>query len=90
MQYTTAPSSTLFVKVRVRKSPYSNKTVSLRISADYYASFKPSKAMLIRELNPNCGAQQLSQLIARLQKEANALNVVLDPASLKTLEKMGG
>ena len=75
MHYTTAAIITLFVKVRLRKSPYSNKTIALRITANFYEDFSPSTAMYMRELSTNATMQHVQLLIAQLQQQANAANV---------------
>lgn len=85
MQYTAAPVSTLFVKVRVRKSPYSHKTVALRISAAYHPKFNHNAVVFMRELSPYCKLQQLNTVLAQLQAEANAKSMEVDIA--KSLQK---
>ena len=87
MQYVTAPVSTLFVKARLRKSPYANKVVALRITANFYEDFKHNDVLFMREINPNCTALQLQAVIAQLKKDANAANICINmpPAVLKRL-----
>lgn len=80
MQYATAPVSTLFVKARLRKSPYSNKLVALRITANFYEDFKHNDVLFMREINPNCTALQLQAVFAQLKKEANAANISVNIA----------
>lgn len=91
MHYTTAAVSTLFVKVRVRKSPYANKTVAIRVTAHFYPDFKPSNALHMRELNTRCTMQQLQLVVAQLQQQTNAAHVQVDiPNALyKSLARRG-
>ena len=92
MHYTAAAVSNLFVKVRVRKSPYANKAVALRITAHFFKDFKPSNAMYMRELNTNATMQHVQLIVAQLQQQANAANVHVNIPNLlfKKLNKKGG
>jgi hypothetical protein len=89
MHYTAAAVSTLFVKVRVRQTPYANKTVAIRVTAHFFNDFKPSQAMYMRELNTNANMQQLQLVVAQLQQQANAVRIDVNmPESLyKKLNK---
>lgn len=75
MQYSTPATSTLYVNVRLRKSPYANKVVALRLTANFYEDFKHNDVLFMRELAPTCKLAQLNAVIASLQKDAHAANV---------------
>lgn len=83
MHFTSAAVSTLFVKVRLRQTPYANKTVALRITAHFFEDFQPSNAMYMRELTTTAKMQEVEMVAAELKKLANAAYVKLDiPLSL--------
>jgi hypothetical protein len=65
-------ASKLYFKVRKRKSPYANKFIAFRITANFYEDFLPSKALYMREVTPKCNFTQLKAVLQLMQKEANA------------------
>jgi len=89
MHYTTPAVSTLFVKVRLRQTPYANKTVALRITAHFFEDFKPSNAMYMRELITTAKMDQVQVVVAELKQLANAACVQMDvpPSLQKRLNK---
>lgn len=88
MQYSTAPVSTLYINVRFRKSPYSNKIIALRLTANFYEDFKHNNVLLMREINPDCNLIQLNAVINSMQKDAHAASVFVNmPNSVANLFK---
>lgn len=87
MHYTSAPISTLYIKARLRKSPYSNKVIALRLTANFYEDFKHNDVLLMREIAPSCNAMQLQAVVAQMQKDAHAadISVNMPKAVLKQL-----
>lgn len=78
MQYSTPANGTLYIKARLRKSPYANKVVALRLTANFYADFKHNDVLLMREVAPNINTEQLYVVIAQMQKDAHAATTRLD------------
>ena len=72
MQYSTPANGTLYINVRLRKSPYANKVVALRLTANFYADFKHNDVLLMREINPNCNLSQINAIVANMQKDVHA------------------
>lgn len=91
MQYSTPANGTLYVKVRLRKSPYANKVIALRLTANFYSDFKYNDVLLLREISPKVTAAQLYAVIALMQRDAHAANICIDlpPAVAKQLKKEG-
>ena len=75
MQFTSAPSCTLFVKVQVKQHPYSQQPISILVNAHNYPSFTSNKALLFTELPLNVQMQDIVNAVAMLQKRNNASNV---------------
>lgn len=78
MQYSTPANGTLYVKARLRKSPYANKVVALRLTANFYADFKHNDVLLLREISPNITTAQLQSVVAQMQKDAHAAKTCVD------------
>ena len=78
MRYTSAATSTLFVKVNFKRTPYENAIVSLRIIADNYAEFTSNKAAFLVDLNPDTATlAQVEAVIESLRVNANSAEVVV-------------
>ena len=77
MLYKTAPASTLYAKVTLKRSPYSNTPVSVRIVADTYPTFTANKAQYFVDLQVNSSMQEVELVAANLQLKANARRVCL-------------
>jgi hypothetical protein len=78
MQYSTPANGTLYINVRLRKSPYANKVVALRLTANFYQDFKHNDVLLMREISPTCNLQQLQAVVANMQKDAHASRVCVN------------
>ena len=88
MRYNSAPSCTLFVKVSVKRTPYANTPVAIRVIADTYEGFTSNKAQFIKDLPlENTTIEQIELVVTNLQKRANAefVNVKINPAVSKFL-----
>ena len=78
MQYSVPANGTLYVKVRLRKSPYANKVIALRLTANFYEDFKHNDVQLMRETSPNITRAQLYVVIASMQKDTHAANICVN------------
>lgn len=90
MLYTNAPVSTLYAKVNIKRKPYSNDVVSIRIIADTFPDFTANKAQYFIDLNPNTASfKQVELALANLQTTANARKLVMHikPGLYETLIK---
>jgi len=75
MNFTTAPTSMLFVKVNFKRSPYANTLISLRITAHNFAEFKSNDALQLVDLEPDIVTlEQVKQVIAKMISKANAID----------------
>jgi hypothetical protein len=70
--------NTLYVKLRVRKSPYANKAVALRISCNYYEDFLAKDSMFVTEVSPACGQANLLAVIDRIVTRAGCATYKLN------------
>jgi hypothetical protein len=78
MFYTSSASSTLFVKVNFKRTPYNNDIISLRIIADNYEGFTSNKAAFLVDINPdNVTLSQVNAVIDTLRIKANASDTVV-------------
>ena len=82
MLFNSAPSSTLYVKVNFKRTPYSNTVTALRVVAHTFSEFTANKALFLVDLNPdNATLAQVDAVVESLRIKANALNTkVLMPA----------
>jgi hypothetical protein len=74
MQFTSAPSNTLYIQVVLKKHPLSKKPISISITAAMYKNFTASKALYFSELPLKSTAAQFQAVYARFVKQANAAN----------------
>jgi len=75
MQFTSAPSNTLYIQVVLKKHPLSKKPISISITSAMYKTFTISKALYFSELPlKNTTAAHVQAVYARMQKQANAAN----------------
>jgi hypothetical protein len=74
MQFTSAPSNTLYIKVVLKKHPLSKKPISISITAAMYKNFTASKALYFSELPLNSTSAQIQAVYARFVKQANVAN----------------
>lgn len=76
MLFSSAPSSTLYLKVNFKRKPYSNTINTLRIVAHTFAEFTANKALFLVDLNPDeATLAQVNAVVETLRVRANALNV---------------
>jgi hypothetical protein len=88
MQYSVPANGTLYVKVHLRKSPYANKVIALRLTANFYEDFKHNEVLLLRETSPQTTKAQLYAVIASMQKDAHAANICVNmPPTVSKLLK---
>jgi len=74
MQFTSAPSNTLYIKVVLKKHPLSKKPISISITSAMYKNFTASKALYFSELPLNSTSAQIQAVYARFVKQANVAN----------------
>jgi len=74
MQFTSAPSNTLYIKVVLKKHPLSKKPISISITSAMYKNFTASKALYFSDLPLNSTSAQIQAVYARFVKQANAAN----------------
>jgi hypothetical protein len=75
MLFNSTPSSTLFVKVNFKRTPYSNTVTALRVVAHTFAEFTANKALFLVDLVPeNATLTQVNAVVESLRIKANALN----------------
>ena len=78
MYYTSAASSTLFVKVNFKRTPYENTIISLRIIANSYEEFTANKAAFLVDLNPDTATlAQVEAVAESLRIKANFAKLVV-------------
>ena len=88
MQYSVPANGTLYVKVRLRKSPYANKVIALRLTSNFYEDFKHNDILLLREISPQITKAQLYAVAASMQKDAHAANICVNmPLAVSKLLK---
>ena len=76
MLFSSAQSSTLYLKVNFKRTPYSNTVTALRIVAHTFAEFTANKALFLVDLNPeDATLAQVNSVVESLRIKANALNV---------------
>ena len=76
MLFNAVPSSTLYLKVNFKRTPYSNTVTALRIVAHTFAEFTANKALFLVDLNPEeATLAQVNSVVESLRIKANALNV---------------
>ena len=76
MNFTSAPSSVLFVKVNFKRSPYANALIALRIVAHNFAEFKSNDALQLVDLAPETATiAQIKQVVEKMRVTANATDV---------------
>jgi hypothetical protein len=74
MQFTSAPSNTLYIKVVLKKHPLSKKPISISITSAMYKNFTASKALYFSDLPLNSTSAQIQAVYARFVKQANVAN----------------
>jgi hypothetical protein len=75
MLFSSAPSSTLYLKVNFKRTPYSNTVTALRIVAHTFAEFTANKALFLVDLTPDeATLAQVNAVVEILRVRANALN----------------
>lgn len=74
MQFTSAPSNTLYIQVVLKKHPLSKKPISISITSAMYKNFTASKALYFSELPLNSTSAQIQAVYARFVKQANVAN----------------
>jgi hypothetical protein len=72
MQFNALPSSVLFAKVTVKRSPYANTPIAIRIVADTYETFTANKAQFLVDLPLRTTTAELELALQKLQTKANA------------------
>lgn len=78
MYFNSPASSTLFVKVNFKRTPYENTIISLRIIANNYEEFTANKAAFLVDLNPDTVTlAQVEAVVESLRSKANAAKVVV-------------
>jgi hypothetical protein len=79
--------NTLRCKVSVKRKPYSNAIVSLRIVATFADDYSPRTAHAIRDTHFPNTAQSIHRMCLQLAQQARArdVQVVFHPAVLKHL-----
>lgn len=78
MRYTSAASSTLFVKVNFKRTPYANTIISLRIIANSYEKFTANTAAFLVDLNPDTATlAQVEAVAESLRIKANFAKLVV-------------
>ena len=78
MRYTSAASSTLFVKVNFKRTPYANTIISLRIIANSYEEFTANKAAFLVDLNPDTVTlSQVEAVAESLRIKANFAKLIV-------------
>jgi len=76
MLFNSVPSSTLYLKVNFKHTPYSNTVTALRIVAHTFAEFTANKALFLVDLVPeDATLAQVNSVVESLRIKANALNV---------------
>jgi hypothetical protein len=92
MQFNTAPSSTLFVKVNFKRTPYKNEVTALRVVAHNFEGFMANNALFLVDLDPeNATLQLVNAVVEELRVKANALSVSvkIPDAAYSKLAKRG-
>jgi len=74
MQFTSAPSNKLYIKVVLKKHPLSKKPISISITSAMYKNFTASKALYFSDLPLNSTSAQIQAVYARFVKQANVAN----------------
>jgi len=75
MNFTSAPSSVLFVKVNFKRSPYANALIALRIVAHNFAEFKSNDALQLVDLEPEFATlEHVKQVVETMRIKANAVD----------------
>jgi len=75
MLFSSAPSSTLYLKVNFKRTPYSNTVTALRIVAHTFEEFTANKALFLVDLSPeDATLAQVNSVVEILRVRANALN----------------
>ena len=78
MFFNSAASSTLFLKVNFKRTPYANTIVSLRIIANVYEDFNANKTLFLVDLNPDTVTlAQVNAVVESLRIKANAAKTVV-------------
>jgi hypothetical protein len=82
MLFNAVPSSTLYLKVNFKRTPYSNTVTALRVVAHTFAEFTANNALFLVDLVPESATlAQVNAVVESLRIKANALNTkVLMPA----------
>jgi hypothetical protein len=76
MLFNAVPSSTLYLKVNFKRTPYSNTVTALRVVAHTFVEFTANKALFLVDLNPdNATLAQVDAVVETLRVRANSLNV---------------
>jgi hypothetical protein len=76
MLFNSVPSSTLYVKVNFKRTPYSNTVTALRVVAHTFAEFTANKALFLVDLVPeDATLAEVNSVVESLRIRANALNV---------------
>jgi len=76
MLFNSVPSSTLYLKINFKRTPYSNTVTALRIVAHTFAEFTANKALFLVDLVPeDATLAQVNSVVESLRIKANALNV---------------
>lgn len=72
------PSSKLYVKVAVKKRPYSQEPVSISVTSSFNPHFTYPKALYYATLNvENTSQEQVESVVKKQQILANAEDVVV-------------
>lgn len=78
MQFTSAPVSTLYVKVNFKRMPYKREITALRIVAHNYAEFTANNSLMLVDANPDTVTlAEVDSIVESLRVKANALKVVV-------------
>jgi len=89
MRFNAAPSSVLYAKVSLKRTPYANTIVAIRVVADTFSQFTTNKAQFVVDLDADTtSVAKLELVLTNLQASANAaeLRVVkMQPAVIKRL-----
>ena len=75
------PKNTLFVKVKIKNHPYSQKPISISLSAAMYPKFNASQAILFSDLSLDSNLDVIEYAIKNMQKQSNTENVSVEFAA---------
>ena len=75
MQFNSTAVSNLYATVALKRTPYANNLVSVRITADFDPQCSANKSQYIANLPADATLAQVELALTNLQKRANAASV---------------